>query len=215
MQEVRRFLWKYYFDHPADEIVVSSPHLSVVDFFLSKRTTRIGLTARQFIGELDYDLLNPLKDFSPQAQTALQRVEAAEHKAKDQEIFLAWLTNSIPLEGPHGRVMSVSRRIELAQFCYERRKAFFVACPAMAVEVSLTTDRARDRSRNPTRSDGPDASHTVMALSYCDIFFTRDRHQGNSAGAVRRMLKGLSLAYVCVEPKQLSKLLQTGVSTIT
>ena len=72
-------------------MIVAIPHLSTVDYFLSGRDMRIGLTARQFIRQLDYSLLNPLKKLSPQAQATLKAADPAMLKAKDQEIFVSWV----------------------------------------------------------------------------------------------------------------------------
>ena len=185
-----------------------TPHLSVVDHFLCGRGARIGLTARGFIRDLDYGLLNLLKGLSPRAQAALNGANPAALKTRDRDIFLDWVTHSIPATDPDGRPMSIARRTELAEFCYDNRSAFLAACPAMAVEDALTSNRARNRARRPTDSDGPDGQHTVVALAYCDIFFTGDRHQGNSAGIVCRMLADLHLADVCVCPHQLAEMLQ-------
>lgn len=208
-QEVRRFLWARCFGRAPEDLVVASPHLSVVDHFLSGRDARIGLTARQFIRELDYNFLDPLKKLSPHAQVTLKAASQALLKAKDREVFVSWLMASVPQTGPDGRLLAVAQRTELANFCYVNRDQFLNACPAMAVEDALTTDRTRDRTRKSTESDGLDGQHTVVALAYCDIFLTRDRYQGASAHKIRRMLKGLHLAEVCVGLEQFASVLTT------
>ena len=202
-QEVQRFLWRQYLDGEPDDIIVASPFLSMVDSFLCGRDVRIGLTPLRFIRELDYGMLNPLKKLSPDAQKMLKAAEPTELKARDKEIFTAWLLDSVPVSDPNGRLMSIARRTELVERCYQERARFLAACPAMAVEDALTTLRTSDRTRVPRESDGPDAFHSVVALSYCNIFFTRDRHQAHSARAIRCMLPGLSLAEVCTQADKL------------
>jgi hypothetical protein len=205
-QEVQRFLWRKYLGGEPDDIIVASPLLSMVDAFLCGRDVRIGLTPRRFIRELDYGMLNSLKILSPDAQKMLKGAAPTELKARDKEIFAAWLLDSVPVSDPNGRLMSIARRTELIERCYQERASFLAACAAMAVEDSLTTLRTSDRTRVPKESDGTDAFHTVVALSYCNIFFTRDRHQAHSARAIRSMLPRLSLAEVCTQADELLSL---------
>jgi hypothetical protein len=204
-QEVERFLWRHKFGRTPRDMLVLTPSLSVVESFISGPQTHIGLTPRQFIRELDYNRLNPLKKLSPEAQTTLKKADPAALKRSDKGMFVGWVNQSIPICNPDGQPMTAVARLELAEFCYRRRAEFLAECPSMAVEDALTTDRTRDRQRKPTDSDGPDAQHTIAALPYCDLFFTRDGYQARSATVVRRMLKALKLAEICTGPDQLSE----------
>ena len=204
-QEVKRFLWSHKFGTEAEELVVITPSLSVVDYFLSGSDMRIGLTAEQFIRGTDYRMLNPLKKLSPESQTTMKAADPTVLKEKDQEIFTGWIGQSIPLWGPDGKLFTAVARAELAKFCCQNRPQFLAACPSMAVEDAVTKDRTNDRMRKPTESDGPDLQHTAVAIAYCDIFFTRDGYQARNAGFARRMLKGTRLAELCTDPDQLAK----------
>jgi len=204
-QEVKRFLWTNKFGTEAEELVVITPSLSVVDYFLSGSEMHIGLTAEQFIRGIDYNMLNPLKKLSPESQTTMKTAEPAVLKEKDAEIFTGWIGKSIPLWGPDGKLFTAAARAELAQFCEQNRTQFLAACPSMAVEDAVTTDRTNDRMRKPCESDGPDLQHTAVAMAYCDIFFTRDGYQARNAGVARRMLKGMPLAELCTDTDQLAR----------
>jgi hypothetical protein len=204
-QEVKRFLWSHKFGAEAEELVVITPSLSVVDHFLSGSEMRIGLTAEQFISGIDYQTLNPLKKLSPEAQSTMKATNSKVLKEKDHEIFTGWIWQSIPLRGPNGKLFTSVARTDLAEFCFQNRRHFLAACPSMAVEDAVTTDRANDRMRKPTESDGPDLMHTAVAMAYCDIFFTRDKYQARNSDAASRMLKGIRLAELCTDPNQLAQ----------
>lgn len=204
-QEVRRFLWRHHYGlEPNDELLVVTPHLSVVNSFLCGPQMRIGLTPRQFIRGLDYKRLNPLKRLSPEAQITLKTTQPAKLKAFDKRIFTGWVGQSMPDRGPDERLLTSAKKAELAVFCHGDVVRFLAECPAMAVEDALTTDRTNDRRRKPTEQDGPDAQHTIVALAYGDVFCTRDRHQAHSARVISKILTGRPLANVCKTPEQLA-----------
>lgn len=203
-QEVKRFLWSHKFGVRAEEMVVITPYLSIVDFFLSGSEMRIGLTAEEFIRGTDYSMLNPLRRLSPKAQSTLKAADPKVLRKSDQKIFTGWIEESIPRRGPDNKFFSAEARVELAEFCYGKRQQFLDDCPSMAVEDAVTTDRTKDRKRKPTESDGPDLAHTAVAMAYCDVFFTRDKYQARNSCAAHRMLQGMRLAKVCTNPNELA-----------
>jgi hypothetical protein len=202
-QEVKRFLWSQRFATEPEELVAITPALSVVDYFLSGTSMRIGLTAEQFISETDYGKLNPLKLLSPEAQATMKAADPAALKEKDREIFTGWVGQSIPVWGPSGKLLTEIARSELAEYCFQNRPQFLASCPSMAVEDAVTTDRTADQKRQPQDSDGPDLQHAAVAMAYCDIFLTGDGYQARTCCVARRALKGMRLAQVYTNPDQL------------
>lgn len=203
--EVKRFLWTNKFGVQPEDLVVITPSLSVVNYLLSGSQAVIGITPKQFMRGINFDLLNPLKKLSPAAQTSLKAADPAVLKRIEPKVFTGWIGDSVPLWGPDGKIMPEAARIELATFCYQRRDQFLSECPCLAVENAITIDRTKDRARKPLESDGPDLQHVAVAMAYCDIFFTGDGNQANSASVAQRMLPGLKLAEICRNPDQFEK----------
>ena len=167
---------------------------------------RIGLTAEQFIRDLDYNKINELKRLSPKSQATLKATDERTLKKKDREFFTGWIGQSIPPRDPDGKCFSNNERAELAEFCWQCRSEFRVACPSRAVEDAVTTDRTNDRKRKPTESDGPDLMHITVGMAYCDIFLTRDKYQAQNARNAIKKLNKIPLAKLCTDPGNLSAL---------
>jgi len=208
-QEVERFLWHHKFGLIRKELIAITRSLSVVDSFFAGAQTRIGLTARQFIRETDFTALNPLKKLSPDALKVLQTADRKLLKSKEKEMFEAWVSQSIPDLDPGGRAFTISQKAELVSFCWQQRKQFLAECRSLAVEHALTRARTADAKRTAEESDGLDLQHSAVALSYCDVFFSRDRYQACCAELARDTLKTMSLGEICTTPDSLSATLAT------
>lgn len=202
-QEVERFLCRHKFGRDPKELIAIAPSLSTVDAFLTGWQMRIGLTPRQFIRETDYATLNQLKTLSPQAQHTWRSADQKTLDAKQKEIFCAWLGPMMPDRDPENRLLTGDQRAGLLEFCHQNNAHFLGDCPAIAVEDVLTIVRIQPPTRKLSESDGTDLQHSIAALSYCDIFFTRDRDQARCAEAARGMLSTLHLAQVCASPDNL------------
>jgi hypothetical protein len=203
-QEMKRFLWRHCFDRTAENPIVFTPFLSVMASFWYGPNTPIGLTPRELIDRFNYTFLNPLKKLSPQAQASMKAADPKVLKKKDHDMFVAWIKRLIPTHDPDFRPLAAAAQAELGEFCYRNRLAFLAECPGLAVEDALTDHRIGDRRRKPTETDGPDGQHTVMALAYCNIFFTTDGYQASSAKTIRHKLKTMHLAEICERPEQLA-----------
>jgi hypothetical protein len=203
-QEVERFLWKHYFQAVPKELLIITPHLSVVDYFFAGELTRVGLTARQFIDETDFSMLRAEKRHTPAALKTLQAADKSLLRAKEKEMFEAWIAPNIPDVGSDGRTLNIDQKFELLQFCYAKRKQFLSECPAIAAEDALFAVRTRDPRRNPTESDGADLQHAVVGLAYCDIFATGDGYQARCATDASKAM-GPGFATVCSGREQLAR----------
>lgn len=203
-QEVERFLWQHKFNTTPRRLIAITSSLSVVDSFFAGAQTRIGLTARQFIREIDFARLHPLKRLSPDALRTFQSADPKTRKDKEKEIFDAWIGSSIPDRGPDGRALTIPEKADLLAFCWQHKRQFFVECRCLAVEDALTTARTSDARRQPTESDGPDLQHAAVALAYCDIFYSMDGYQAQCAASARKVLKSMGLSAVCSTPAALA-----------
>ena len=205
-QEVKRFLWTHKFQIQPDDLTVITPSFSVVNYLLGGSQSIIGVTPKQFIRGIDLDTLNTLKKRSPVAQATLKGADPAALKSKEPEIFARWIFKLVPIWAPNGKILTREERMNMAEWCRDRRDHFLPECPSLAVEDAITTDRTRDRTGKPKELDGPDMQPAVVGLAYCNIFFTADGNQAKSADAARRMLMGLDLAQVCKTPEKFERL---------
>jgi hypothetical protein len=202
-QEVERFLWQDRFGVAPRDLCVITPHLSVVDFYLSGTQTQIGLTARRWIDRVDFNLLDGHKELAPDALRRLQAVDRKVFKTRQNEVFRAWIKGLIPKLDPDGKPFTVTQRAELLTWCEAHQKVFFDACPSLAVEHALTAVRTADPGRKPQRSDGIDLMHTVIALAYCDYFLIRDGFARTCAAQAIKALTPRHLASVYDDPARL------------
>jgi hypothetical protein len=202
-QEVERFLWRHKFHAAPKDLIAVAPSLTVVASFCAGPQARFGLTAREFIREIDFASLQPLKRLSPQALLTLQGADRKTLKIKDKEMFDAWIAPSIPDRGPDGRALTAAQKEELLAFCWQHRTQFLVECRCL-VEDALTRARTSDPGRNPTESDGPDPQHAAVALAYCDLFFSRDGYQTQCATTARNALTTMQLGTVCTTSPSLA-----------
>jgi hypothetical protein len=202
-QEVQRFLWQHRFGGTPPDLCVITPHLSVVDSYLSGARTQIGLTARGWIDGVDFARLDGNKELAPDALRRLQAVDRKTFKRRQNEVFRAWINGLIPKLGPDGKPFTVTQRAELLTWCEARQKAFFDACPSLAVEDVLTAARTANPGRKPQRSDGIDLMHTVIALAYCDYFLIGDGFARTCATQAIKALTPRHLASVYDDPARL------------
>jgi hypothetical protein len=192
--ELKRYLWRHCFSVEIPEFVALTPSLAVVVSYSAGTPTRIGLTARQYIADLDYEALRELRGKCPLALTTLQTADKAELKRKSLEMVKAWLTPLVPLVGPNERALTIAQRISLLEYCLNNLENFLRACPALAVEDALSRVRTRDPRRVPGESDGPDLQHMVSALPNCDVFLSRDKYQLSCATAAHSDVPGIRFA---------------------
>jgi hypothetical protein len=203
-QEVERFLSLKCFGSEPQPIVAVTPHLSIVDGYLSKGNPRVGITTRQFIAGIDFASLAPFKKLSPNALKTLQTVDKRLLRVNQEKLFRAWIGPSIPVRDPNDRVLTDKEKLDLLDCCWEHEREFLAACPSLAVEDALTTERIRNARRNPQESDGADLQHAVVGLAYTDAFLTRDGYQATCAIAARNSLSPLKLAEIYKSPEELA-----------
>jgi hypothetical protein len=186
-QEVEHFLWQHRFGVTPPDLCVVTAHLSVVDYYHAGTQTGIGLTPRGWIDGL----------------RRLQAVDRKAFKRRQNEVFRAWINGLIPTLDPDGKPFTVTQRAELLTWCEARQKAFYDACPSLAVEDALTAARTANPGRKPQRSDGIDLMHTVIALAYCDYFLISDGFARTCATQAIKALTPRHLASVHDDPARL------------
>jgi hypothetical protein len=202
-QELRRFLWECYYGVRAPDLLVFSDNLSVIDSFSAGSQTRLGLTARRYIAELNIGRVNMRRASAPTALRTLQRAGSKDIAKLDERIFRERLQPLLPPTTPDGRPSKVVERHALVNFCWQNRSGLLATSPALAVEHALRKTRTRDPARNPQASDGPDLMHMVMALAYCDFFVVRDGYALSCARQAKRTLRSLTLAKICESVRQI------------
>lgn len=202
-QEIKRFLWTSHFGATPDELCVFTPHLSVVDGYLSGSKVRLGLTPRGFIDGVDFARIEENKKLAPDALRRLQAVDRKTFKARHSDIFKAWITSLIPDADPDGKTFSAVQKLQLLDYCELNQDKFFDACPSLAVEDAMTVARTSDPRRNPQISDGIDLMHTVIALAYCDYLLVRDGYVKTCALQASKALLPKPLARVFDNPAAL------------
>jgi hypothetical protein len=202
-QEVERFLWQNCFGVTPPDLCVITPHLSVVDYYHTGTQTRIGLTPRGWIDGIDFVQVAQLKKLAPDALRRLQSVDRKTFRTRQSEVFKAWIKGLIPKFDPDGKPFTVAQREELLDWCEASQKAFFGACPSLAVEDALTAARTTDPRRKPRRSDGIDMMHAAIALPYCDYFLIRDGFARTCATQAAKALSPRRLASIYDNPTHL------------
>ncbi|MCK1479448.1 hypothetical protein IVB27_33075 [Bradyrhizobium sp. 197] len=180
-----------------------TPHLSVVDGYLSGSRVRLGLTARGFIDGVDFARIEENKKLAPDALRRLQMIDRKAFKARHSAIFKAWITNLIPDADPDGKAVSAAQKRRLLDYCELHHDEFFDACPSLAVEDAMTVLRTADPRRKPQASDGIDLMHAVIALAYCDYFLVRDGYVKTCAVQSTKALSPRQLARVFDDPATL------------
>jgi hypothetical protein len=208
--EVRSFLWKsrYNLDSEWNPVV---KNISQVIAHHAGAKTEIGLTPRGWMNSLPLERLRSKKSLAPNALRTLQGWGAKRVKEKQAAIFRAWIEKKIPDRSPDGKVLSMTEKAALLDFCVARKKAFFSACPALAVEDELMLARTANRRRNPTNSDGEDLFHGVMALAYCDAFIVFDGFAEACVRTAKRKLRNLKLADIYSTP---GAAITAGIGTV-
>jgi hypothetical protein len=208
-QEVRNFVFERFFGAGGEAPEVLTPHLSVMLSHHLGKHTPIGTTAEEHVLRLNQDRKS-LDQFDAekgkivQALLTLQRHTPSVKRSREDEVFLATIRGRIPDRAPDGRPLTVVEKDRLADFCLQHREEFFRECPAMTVEDALYQVRSRDPARVPKVQDAIDYLHSVMGLSYCDYFLTRDGHLAQMAQQAAKLLSGGSVARVCRTVKALA-----------
>lgn len=195
-QEIRAFLWKEKFGIEPQPTQIFKRHLSEVESYHAGFETRIGLTPTQWINGVNFAKYDNDKKRAPTALRQLQTYGADKIQERQDEIFRKWIEALLPKTDPSGRALSKAEVADLSDFCEKNQKAFYAACPAMAVEDALTRARTANAARNPQNSDGVDLMHTVVALAYSDYFLVRDGFVHHCCEHVRKDLSAVKLAAV-------------------
>lgn len=201
-QEVERFLWAEHYGVDPKPLTATTEFLSVVDSYFAGALTRVGLTPHRFIAETDFKMLQGEKKHTPAALRTLQSANKAKLRQIEKAMFEAWIRPNIPDADPSGRLLKMTEKDTLLQFCYERKNAFLMACRSIAAEDALSAARTSDPRRNPTESDGADLQHAVIGLAYANLFATADGYQGQCAIAAQKVL-GAEYAAVIRDPAEL------------
>ena len=125
-------------------------------------------------------------------------------KAKEKEMFCAWLDVSLPDFDPDGYRLMGFQRTAALEFCYQNAKQLHAECPAMAVEDELEIARRKPPFTKLAKFDAADMNHAIIALAYADIFLTRDLTQTRLAEAARAAASTTRLAKICLNVETLA-----------
>ncbi|MBP2309972.1 hypothetical protein GBZ48_26240 [Azospirillum melinis] len=173
-QEVKSFIWKNYFNIQSSAITSIVPHLSMAASMLPGCLPEIGLTPEKFIDSIDFSELNRYRHLSPDALRTMQNFDAATIKEKEDEVFRIWISLSLPDISHENRIFTKLEKKNFLEFCVKNKQNFFKECPAFSIEHNLTKARTKNKKRNPHPSDSEDLQHAIIALAYCDIFYSMD-----------------------------------------
>jgi hypothetical protein len=189
-REVQKFVYEHLFHQASSDLQPFSDSLSVMLSYHEGPNVPLGETAVLRINRLQSNRMylaeiNKGKQVTLAAQTAIRSTSPKERAAAEAEVFRKWVGEFIPYKDPDGKLLTQSDRKSLSEACFQASDKFYELCPGMFVEHSLYVTRAQDPKRNPELQDGIDFQHSVMALSYCDYLFTRDRHLAHVARSVK------------------------------
>ena len=145
--EVRAFLSKERLQIEPEPVDAFRRHLSEVESYMVGSQTRIGVTPRQWIDGVDFPRFDPSKQFAPTALRQLQTFGPKKIAERQNEIFEKWVQGVLPTKRPDGSAYSKADLSDFSKFCVGNQTAFYVACPAMAVENAMT----RARSTQPAK----------------------------------------------------------------
>jgi hypothetical protein len=172
--EVEAFVRREFWHLPASAVDPFTEHFSVVLSHFDRDGRGLGATARQWIEETDLSNLEGLKKLTPASLLTLQAADRKKLKSIEPQAFRQWMWDTVPDLDPDKRAHIKAQKDAMADFCLKNQKALLQQCPAVAVEDKLYDIRIQDPSRKPTDSDAVDLQHSVVALSYCDVFLVGD-----------------------------------------
>jgi hypothetical protein len=189
-REVQKYVYEQLLHQTSPALQPFSDSLSVMLSYHEGPNVPLGETAVLRIKRLQSNRpylaeINKGKQVTLAAQIAIRNAPAKERAQAESEVFRKWVGEFMPLRDPNGKLLSQSVRTSLSEACFLASDKFYELCPGMFAEHSLYVVRAQDPGRKPELQDGIDFQHSVMALSYCDYFFTRDRHLAHVARSIK------------------------------
>ena len=125
-QEVEQFLLAEHYGVNPKPLTATTEFLSVVDSYFAGALTRVGLTPHRFIAETDFRMLQAEKRHAPAALRTLQSADRAKLRQIEKTMFEAWIRPNIPDTDPSGRLLKVSEKEALLQFCRQSLKPFLL-----------------------------------------------------------------------------------------
>jgi hypothetical protein len=189
-REVQKYIYEQLLHRPSPDFQPFSDSLSVMLSYHEGPNVPLGETAvlriKRLQGNRPYLAeINKGKQVTLAALIAIRNASAKERAEAESEVFRRWVGEFVPLTDPDGKLLSQSARKSLSEACFQAGDKFYELCPGMFAEHSLYVTRAQDPRRKPELQDGIDFQHSVMALSYCDYLFTRDRHLAHVARSIK------------------------------
>jgi hypothetical protein len=189
-REVQRYAYEQLLHRTSPDLQPFSDSLSVMLSYHEGSNVPLGETATRRIKRLQSNRrylaeINKGKQITLAAQIAIRNASPKERAEAESEVFRKWVGEFMPLTDPDGKLLSQSARKSLSEACFQAGDKFYDLCPGMLAEHLLYVTRAQDPKRKPELQDGIDFQHSVMALSYCDYLFTRDRHLAHVARSIK------------------------------
>jgi hypothetical protein len=191
--EVKRFVWRECYGRGHDFSAVT-PSLSAMNSIYMGAKSPLALTTAELVNGIDTKMLQSSKLLSKMSLTFLQSISKGDWKAKRQEMFRAVVAEFIPAIGPDGRALLKTQIADTLDLCWQKRDAFYAACPTFAVDDMMCEVRTSTPGRNSSRSDGIDLAHALVALPYCDAFLVHERYLQMCAQYACKRLPATKLA---------------------
>lgn len=130
----------------------------------------------------------------PESLKIIQGIDKKTQKLKEEEIFRSWIGTKLPQRDLNGKELSPDEKKNLLDFLYKNKDLLLKESPSIAIEDVLYDIRNKDAARPPQTQDAADMQHSILALSYCDYFVTRDgfvRHCAEFASRTYKTAKVL------------------------
>ena len=200
--EVMAFIWNQYYqaDYPAP-----SPFAPSVSSIMWKDLTRempIVGGAEGWVKE-HHGQLKIIEEADQDTLDALCVMQNANERAKktaEPEIFRQWvcarIKRKLPVKTPSDHYLKVKDIAQLVDFCRGEKMQFYKECPSMAVEGRFARIRGKNSKRKPSRNDGRDLQHGIVALPYCDEIISGDGYLRECMRYASKKLSDLKLAKV-------------------
>ena len=200
--EVMAFIWNQYYQavYPAQ-----SPFAPSVSSIMWKDLIRempIVGGAEGWVKEL-HGQLKIIEEADQDTSDALCVMQNANERAKktaEPEIFRQWVCTRIKrklhVKTPSDHYLQVKDIAQLVDFCWGEQVQFYKECPSMAVEERFARIRGKNPKRKPSRNDGRDLQHGIVALPYCDEIISGDGYLRECMRYASEQLSDLKLAKV-------------------
>lgn len=128
----------------------------------------------------DKQQLNPIEESKSKSFEAIStsRIKNNLIKKYDKDIFIEWIKQRLSF---NEIFLSDEDRNHIAKWCYSNKNITFEECPSLYIESIISDIRAENSLQPAKQSDAIDLQHSVIALSLCNYFVSKDKYLKNCA----------------------------------